>query len=88
MKHKYTRKDKKIKKSKSPKNSKKIVKAKKASRRYDTKLADKLERLEVPERPVTLGFEASASEPIEPIEPDALVELAADAIPGDPTEAV
>lgn len=76
MKHKYSRKDKKVaKKSKSPKNVKKIVKAKKHSRKAPV----------VVEPPITLGFEQAASEPIEP---EALVDIAADVIPGDTTEAV
>lgn len=75
MKNKYARKDKKVKKSKSPKNAKKIVSKKKQTRKAPV----------VVEPPITLGFESSASEPIEP---EALVDLAADVIPGDPTEAV
>ena len=75
MKKKFFKKDKQIKKSKTPKIAKKIVKAKKAARRAPV----------VVEPPVTLGFEQAASEPIEP---DALVDIAADPIPGDPTEAV
>ncbi len=77
VKHKYSRKDKKVaKKSKSPKNAKKIVKAKKATREIV---------IPTPAEPVTLGFEQAAADPIEP---DALVDIVADVVPGDPTEAV
>lgn len=88
MKHKYTKKDKKIKKSKTPKNAKKIVKAKKAARRFvvspeSTPLGIKQLRDAHPDvEIVTLGFEA---------QPETLADRADEAhepIPGDPTEAV
>ena len=76
MKSKYVKKDKRIKKSKTPKNAKRIVKAKKQARKVVIPTREEV---------VTLGFEAAAAEPIEP---DALVDLAADVVPGEPTEAV
>ena len=72
MKHKYTKKDKKVKKGKL----KKIVKAKKRNRKPIALTAVRIEP------PITLGFERSASDPIEPdaqaeiIEPDAVTEAA------------
>ena len=93
MKHKYSRKDKKVaKKSKAPKNAKKIVKAKKAARRLRVKIEDAPSDLapgvyeaivkDVDTEIVTLGFVA---------EPETLADRADEAhepIPGDPTEAV
>jgi hypothetical protein len=76
MKKKFFKKDKQIKKSKTPKLAKKIVKAKKQARKVVIPTREEV---------VTLGFEQAASEPIEP---DALVDLAADVVPGEPTEAV
>lgn len=65
MKHKYTKKDKKVaKKSKAPKNVKKIVSKKKAARKVI---------VPTPEEIVTLGFEAH------PVEPEALADVAAEA---------
>lgn len=59
MKHKYSRKDKKVaKKSKTPANKKKLVSKKKAARRAPVAAPY--------EPPVTLGFESSAAVPIEP----------------------
>ena len=80
MKHKYSRKDKKVaKKSKTPINKKKLVSKKKATRRVI---------VPTPKEVVTLDFEASAAAPIEP---EALADFSTEThepIPGDPTEAV
>lgn len=99
MKNKYARKTKEdVKKSKTPKNSKKIISRKKQARRsvvkFDKSLPENLppgqyhaqiNAVDAAGEKVTLGFESFASDPIEP---EALVDLAADVIPGDPTEAV
>src|ERR1039457_6219769 len=61
VKHRYTKKDKKVaKKSKAPKNSKKIVSKQKAARKVP-----KVDYLQPPvvAEIVTLGFEAQAAEP-------------------------
>ena len=92
VKHKYTKKDKKIKKSKSPKNAKKIVSKKKAARRLRIKIEDAPADLapgtytatvkDADAEIVTLGFVA---------EPETLADRADEAhepIPGDPTESV
>ena len=67
MKHRYSKKDRKIKKSKTSKNTKKLVKAKKQARRVI---------VPTPEEVVTLGFETGAAAPIEP---EALADSAAEA---------
>ncbi len=86
MKHKYSRKDKKVaKKSKTPKNAKKLVKAKKAARRSPKTDAEDIAAM--------TGITPQLAGTVEPIiiEPEALAESAQEAhepIPGDPTEAV